>query len=165
MLVDLNYKQIKKGILFPVYGLPSEEIYSKDGLLLYNNKVVDDRNQKGKTLGIRRLQTPHQKYRIEKIYPEFLDIVRTINKLFIDSNGVTFRYQKTRMCDIVSKRIKKKMSRETYTLLSIEGVNSLYKYSIYPYGSNWAQILYLENLPWLLYSLSENELKTFKKKI
>ena len=54
------YKKIheeKMKILYPIYIL-SEEPEEIDGLLLIADQVVDDKNMPGKTLGMRRLQTP-----------------------------------------------------------------------------------------------------------
>lgn len=165
MLVPLTYKQIKRTIKFPVYEIPSEDLYKEDGLLFFNGKVLDDRNQSGKTLGERRLKTPHPKAPLTKAYPEFLDLIKSVHSLFIDSKGVPFRYERTKMCTVESKRIRKKISRETYSIISVEGVNSLYSLSRYPRAEEYAQILMLEKLPWLLYGISEKELKTFRKKI
>ena len=76
MIISLTYKQILKTVKFPVYVLPSEEFYLRDGLLILNEQVVDDRNQSGDTLGKRRLQTPHKVKTLNKTYETFLDIVK-----------------------------------------------------------------------------------------
>ena len=44
-------------IQYPIYII-SEEPEEIDGLLLIGDQVVDDKNMPGKTLGMRRLQTP-----------------------------------------------------------------------------------------------------------
>jgi hypothetical protein len=165
MLVPLNFRQINRTIKFPIYELPSEDIYSSDGLLFLNGKVLDDRNQPGKTLGERRLLTPHQKALLSKSYPTFIDLVQSRHALFIDSSGVPFRYDRNKMCTVESRRIKKKVSKGTYTLLYVDKVNNLYYMSRYPAAEEWAQILYLDQRPWLLYSVSEAELKTFRRVI
>jgi hypothetical protein len=165
MLVPLNFRQINRAIKFPIYELPSEDIYSSDGLLFLNGKVLDDRNQLGKTLGQRRLLTPHQKTLLSKSYQTFIDLVQSRHALFIDSSGVPFRYDRNKMCTVESRRIKKKVSKGTYTLLYVDKVNNLYYVSRYPAAEEWAQILYLDQRPWLLYSVSEAELKTFRRVI
>ena len=50
-----------KKINFPIYVL-SEEPEEIDGLVLIGDQVVDDKNMSGKTIGMRRLQTPMKKY-------------------------------------------------------------------------------------------------------
>lgn len=165
MLVPLNFKQINTAIKFPVHELPSEDIYSSDGLLFINGKVLDDRNQVGNTLGERRLKTSHEKARISKSHTTFVDLIKTPHSFFIDSKGVPFRYERTTLCPIVSRRIKKKLSRGTHTLIFVDKINNLFHLSSYPRAEEWAQVLYLDKFPWLLYSISETELKDFRKRI
>ena len=67
----IGFRSIPK-ITFPVFLLDSENWEEYDGILFLDNKVLDDRNQEGKTLGARRMQTPHKnlqelKYMVE--YP------------------------------------------------------------------------------------------------
>ena len=165
MLVPLNFRQINRAIKFPIYELPSEDIYSSDGLLFLNGKVLDDRNQSGKTLGERRLLTPHQKALLSKSHPTFIDLVQSRHALFIDSSGVPFRYDRNKMCTVESRKIKKKVSRGTYTVIYVDKVNNIYSMSRYPAAEEWAQVLYLDKRPWLLYGVSESELKTFRRVI
>ncbi len=165
MLVPLNFKQINRAVKFPVYEIPSEDLYSSDGLLFINGKVLDDKNQSGKTLGERRLKTSQVKAPLVKSYHSFIDLVKSTHSLFIDSRGVPFRYERGKVCAVESRKIKKKMSRNTYTVLYVEKVNSLFSMSRYPAAEEWAQILYLDKMPWLLYGVSEIELKSFRKTI
>ena len=95
MVISLTYKQILRSIKFPVYSLGTENFYLRDGLLLVNDLVVDDRNQPGDTLGKRRLQTPHKKRRLTGVYEEFLDIVKNKTTVLIDNNGVIFSYERS----------------------------------------------------------------------
>mgnify|MGYP007048733119 CR=1 FL=1 len=92
MVISLTHKQVLKSVLFPVHTLPREEVYWEDGLLLLDNLVVDDRNQKGDTLGKRRLQSPHKLKKLNKTYEEFLDLVRENPTTLIDSNGLVFSF-------------------------------------------------------------------------
>lgn len=165
MLVPLNFKQINRAVKFPVYEIPSEDLYSSDGLLFINGKVLDDKNQSGKTLGERRLKTSQLKAPLVKSYHSFIDLVKSTHSLFIDSRGVPFRYERGKVCTVESRKIKKKMSRNTYTVIYVEKVNSLFSMSRYPAAEEWAQILYLDKMPWLLYGVSEMELKSFRKTI
>lgn len=165
MVVSLTYKQILRSVLFPVYRLQSEDFYYRDGLLLLDELVIDDRNQPGKTLGMRRLQTPHPLKKISKIYPEFIDIVKDHPKYMIDSNGKIFSYEKTEYHPVKCVKIKKKEIKETHTRLWLEKVNFAFIVDSPPYGKEWAQVLYLENRPWLLYDLLEEKQKEVKRKI
>ena len=81
---------------FPIFTIHTDDVVSADGLLWIENKVLDDTNMKGKTLGIRRLQSPMKsiyplKYMIEDI-PSLL-IHR--GKQYIDSAGHYFVKEKT----------------------------------------------------------------------
>jgi len=51
MAPSLQYKQVLKYVEFPVFILPDvDSMYERDGLLLFNERVVDDRNQDYKTI-------------------------------------------------------------------------------------------------------------------
>ena len=50
----ITYKTIGH-IAFPAFPLPSSNWEEQDGLLYLDNKLLDDKNMKGKTLGRRRL--------------------------------------------------------------------------------------------------------------
>ena len=57
-------------IEFPIFVVHTNNIELIDGILFIDNQILDDRNMKGRTLGIRRLQTPMKglyplKYMIE----------------------------------------------------------------------------------------------------
>ena len=45
-------------ITFPVFTIHTDDVVLSDGLLWIENKVLDDTNMKGETLGMRRLQSP-----------------------------------------------------------------------------------------------------------
>ena len=84
---------------------------------------------------------------------------------FIDTRGNAFNYVKTKMLSVVSYRINKKIAKDTYTVLFLKGVNCPFIVPRYPHTEEWAQILEYDGLPWKLYSLSEKQVKTFKRKI
>jgi hypothetical protein len=82
-------------IQFPIFALPSSNWEEQDGLLYIDNRVVDDRNMSGKTLGRRRLQTP-----IKDLLPLRGSIAAPVSlirqtriKTFIDSAGTPFIYK------------------------------------------------------------------------
>lgn len=164
-MVELNYLKICRSIEFPVFPISNEDVYMEDGLLFSNGLVLDDKNQPGNTLGKRRLTTPHEKAKIGKAVIDFIDLVNCKESTFIDNAGVCFYYEKTKFCDIVSYKISKKISMDTHTVIFLKGVNSPYSINYYPYGKDWAQVLLVGRLPWKLFSLSENKLETFKRKI
>ena len=165
MVVSLTYRQVLRRVRFPVYALDTEDFYIRDGLLLVNELVVDDKNQSGSTLGMRRLQTPHKLKRMSKVYNEFLDLVKFPSSVLIDTNGAIFEYTKTKFEKCVSLEIKKKELFDTHTRVWLKGVNFPFILERPPTGKNWAQVLYMDSRPWLLYSLSEEKLESSKRKI
>lgn len=75
-------------IQYPIYII-SEEPEEIDGLLLIGDQVVDDKNMPGKTLGMRRLQTPMQsKYPLRYQLDDEVAMMKHRGKHFIDSNGI-----------------------------------------------------------------------------
>jgi hypothetical protein len=165
MLPVLNYKQVLRNIVFPVYVISSEETSYEDGLLFIGGKIVDDRNQSGDTIGKRRLVSPHPLGKLGKICFTFIEMLDSKSTKFIDTCGRAFEYKKTKMLPVVSYRINKKISRETFTQLFLKGVNCVYTVPRYPTSEEWAQIFVYDNLPWKLYSLSDNKVETFRRKI
>ena len=164
-MVELDYKQILKKVLFPVYALPSDEVSYRDGLLTYNNQVIDDRNQEGKSIGVRRLASPHKLLKLRNSVLNLVGLMNCKYKYFIDSKGLCFQYIKTKMCTVESFEIRKKINRETYTLLILKRVNCPFVVSAYPLGKDWAQVLMFNDLPWKLLGVSEEKLKTSKRKV
>lgn len=150
---------------FPVYSLGTEDFYIRDGLLLVNDLVIDDRNQPGDTLGKRRLQTPHKKRRLSIVYEEFLDIVKQNPSVLIDNNGDIFSYNKTKFEKVKSIRIVRKDLEDTHSRIWLRGVNFAFIVKQPPLAMNWAQVLHLNSRPWLLYGLSEDKLKDSNRKI
>ena len=165
MVISLTYKQILRSIKFPVYSLGTEDFYIRDGLLLVNELVVDDKNQPGNTLGKRRLQTPHKKRKLTIVYEEFLDIVKNKTTVLIDDNGVIFSYERTKFQKIKSIKIVRKDLQNTHSRIWLKGVNFAFIVKEPPLAMNWAQVLYLNSRPWLLYGLSEDKLEDSRRKI
>ena len=116
----LNYDQI----VFPVFTVHTDNVEISDGILWVEDQVLDDRNMKGKTLGIRRLQSPMKsiyplKYMIEDI-PSLL-IHR--GKQYIDSAGHYFVKEKTtklkRFLQSAMQKIKDKLKKVLSKIASL----------------------------------------------
>lgn len=164
MVITLkNYKKIR----FPVYKIDSFNYERVDGLLFIDNKLVDDKNMKGETLGVRRIQTPHTDlYVLNKKIDTLIGILKQDSKTFIDSNGVPFIYEKTKFCKLKYHRIHKIELKESQSLLWLKGINFPMHIPRPPaYAMKWAGLLYYENLPWLLYEYSEDKKKDRRKKV
>ena len=102
----IGFRSIPK-ITFPVFLLDSENWEEYDGLLFLDNKVLDDRNQSGKTLGARRMQTPHRNLHMLKHMVEYPNgLLKQRTKYFIDNSGRPFIYEKTTMLPLKYLKIK-----------------------------------------------------------
>ncbi len=164
-MVELTYKQICRQVAFPVFVMPSDELYYEDGLLTYNDKVIDDRNQEGDTLGVRRLKSPHKLYKLGKTVIDFIGLINCNELKFIDSKGRVFIYVKTKMCPVKSFKINRAVSKGFYTVLWFKRINFPFTIDQYPLGKEWGQIIMLDGLPWKLFSVSESPLQDFARKI
>jgi hypothetical protein len=166
MISILTYRTILTKVRFPVYAvLGLDDSWIEDGLVFHNGLVLDDRNQPFDTIGLRRLHTPHKKKQITKVYFDFIELLDAKPTQFIDTNGVLFEYEKTVFCDVQSYKINKKFAKDTHTILFCKGINNPYVLKRYPHAEEWAQILCYGSLPWKLYSLSQDKIDTFKRKI
>jgi len=165
MLPNVTYKNLKN-VSFPVYVLPSDEVDFIDGLLLFENKVIDDRNMPGDTLGKRRLQTPHKLLRFKKLCPNLAAMLASKGTNFIDTRGNAFRYNKTKYVSLKCKKIKKVQRKEVASILWAVGVDTPFAIPRPPpAGNTWVSILYFGDYPWQLYEYSETKLPDRRKKI
>lgn len=162
----ITYKTLSK-VTFPIYILPSNNWYERDGLLYIDRRIVDDRNMSGDTLGIRRIQTPHKNLMpIRGSLGSITGILKQTSKTFIDSKGIPFIYEKTRTCSLRYYKIKKVEQKTTASVLWLKGINFPFKVPRPPTSiTKWAGILHLGEHPWILYEYSEEKLPNTRRKV
>ena len=162
----ITYKHLNK-IKFPVYGLDSDNWYTSDGLLFLDNQVLDDKNMPGDSLGKRRLQTSDPRLRkLTRQIESIQGIIKQKKLFFIDSNGVPFIYEKTLMCPLRYKKIKKVSKHTTHALIWIEGTPAPFQVPRPPEdGFIWAGILFFKNFPYILYEYAETRKSDTRRKI
>jgi len=162
----IGFRSIPK-ITFPVFLLDSENWEEYDGILFLDNKVLDDRNQSGKTLGARRMQTPNKNLHILKHMVEYPNgLLKQRTKYFIDNSGRPFIYEKTTMLPLKYLKISKVELKDSATLIRVKGHNSPFTVPRPPeVGYTWAGILHVQGLPWMLYEYSETKLKDTRRKV
>ena len=162
----ITYRDIER-IHFPVFNLPNGNWQLLDGLLFLDDLILDDKNMRGDTLGKRRLQTPHENlFNLKKSLNTHIGLIKSRDKHFIDSKGTPFIYEKTKMCPIKYHSIRKVERREIGSVLFLNGIHT--KFIIPrppPSDCNWAGVLYIYNMPWMLYSYSTERLKNSRKKV
>lgn len=147
------FKDVKT-IRFPVYPLPSRDWYRQDGVLFINDgKVLDDTNMPGESLGVRRLQCGRTDLlNLRRAYPDFLSMLQSKNRVFIDSNGKPFIYVRTINAPLIHHRIKKLTPKDTVTVVQLEKITSFFSIARPPYGdARYARVLYYKGYPWLIY--------------
>ena len=166
-MIVLTYRDESK-ISFPVFQLPTDNVEKLDGLVFLDGQVLDDRNQKGKSLGIRRIQSP-----LKELYP----LKKSINglnglaqqmgsKTYIDSKGVIFIYEKSVMCTLKYHKITKVDRKDIASSIYLKGIQSAFQVARPPAPDmEYAGVLYFHGLPWKLYEFSEAKKQNTKKKI
>lgn len=160
---EITFKQLKK-VVFPIYRIPFDDIYEMDGLVKVGGFLLDDRNQIGTTIGIRRLQSPHKLLRLNFIVRDVSELLLSKKRLFIDTKGFIFIYRKTRRLTVIPHKILKISHKDTYSVLTISGVYFPILVNIPPpEGFMWINIVYFGKIPSLPYNYSATNCKPFKR--
>ncbi len=162
----VNYKHLEL-INFPIFGLPSDDVYDSDGMLMYEGLVIDDKNQIGGTLGARRLQSPQPLLKIQKYYSDLSMLLSAKNqRVFIDNLGYFFVYERTKFTKIKYHKILNVIERDVATILKVHDVSfPIIVKRPPPTGRSWVGILYLNNRPWLPYDYSVGYCASKRRKI
>ena len=162
----VQYKTVNK-IRFPVYTIESGNWSKSDGILFLDEKILDDKNMPGDTLGIRRAQTPYKNlYRLNKQIDDLRGILKSHCKHFIDSNGIPFIYEKTQFCKLKYYRIRNVVRRDSCSLLYLYGVKSPFVIPRPPpEDMMYAGLLHFHGLPWILYEYAVESKKETRKKV
>lgn len=164
------YKQFKdiKGIKFPIYTLPSSDWYRQDGVLFINDgKVLDDTNMPGKTLGIRRLQCGRTDLcRLKNAYTDLSDMLKSKHKIFIDSSGIPFIYNKTYNSPLIHHSVKKIEPKEDHSIVWLNNIPYPMNIPRPPYGdARYARILYYKGYPWIIYDFTVDKGKDSYRRV
>tara|TARA_E500000318_G_scaffold104080_1_gene109740 strand:- start:424 stop:903 length:480 start_codon:yes stop_codon:yes gene_type:complete len=154
-------------IQFPIFPVHTDEITLVDGILWIENQVLDDKNMKGKTLGIRRLQSPMKSiYPVKYMIKDIRSYLDHQGKFYIDNTGYFFRKDKTKKATLKYHKI---LRVDLKTIASVLWV----KDCPFPFtldrplrdDQTWAGILYRDSIPWLLYDTSTEKKKNSWRKI
>lgn len=162
----VNYKNIKN-IEYPAFLLPNDNIYSIDGLMYIDDRLLDDRNMPGRTIGQRRLQSPMDNFfRLNRYVDSIQGIIKQNKRYFIDNLGRPFIYEKTKFCRLKYHKIKRVERKDTASVVYLKGVPTPFTVPRPPDPSMlYAGILYLNLTPWVLYEFSEEYKKETRKKV
>jgi len=156
-----------KLIQFPAFLLKSGNWDMQDGLLFCDGKLLDDTNQEGATLGARRMQTHFKdKYELKNAVTAANGILKQKTPYFIDNKGKTFIYEKTRYLSLKYHKITKVVRKNVASLVWVKGHNAAFTVARPPDANmQWAGILHLHGVPWMLYEYSETKLKDTRRKV
>ena len=162
----ITYKTIGH-IAFPAFPLPSSDWEEQDGLLYLDNKLLDDKNMKGKTLGRRRLQTPFKElFPLKAAVTDKTGLLKHTKNIFIDNNGIPFMYEKTRSASLKYHKIRKVERKNSASILWLKGINFPFKIPRPPsVDTTWTGVLYLSGIPWILYEYSEFQKSDTRRKV
>ena len=166
-LVNTKSYMVNFNLVFPVYVLNSDNVWAQDGIVFIDEKVLDDLNQTGDTIGQRRLKTP-----LKNLFPlkfQIADIVGLIKhrgKNYIDSTGKYYHYEKTTFTKLVCHKIRKVEDNEESSTVWLKDIHFSFTEKRPPKSTeSWAQVLYLNGLPWKIYNFLEQEQKQTRRKI
>ena len=165
-----NIREIAK-LQFPLYVIHSENWDEQDGILYLDGRILDDKNKKGSSIGIRRLQSGRPyKSLVPLKNPLFFiaDLVKAKKHIFVSSCGTPFIYEKEKFQKIKCHLIKKFEYRGTFTFLWLHGLTVPIEIPRPPSDIqfiSWARILYIGEHPWTLYEFSKAEIKNARIKV
>lgn len=147
--------------------MPSDNWYSVDGLLYVDEKLVDDKNMSGDTLGKRRLQTYFRELLpLPRAADNITAMVKQPGGPYIDTTGKCFIYEKTKFGKIRYHKIKDIDYRGNLCVLRVRGIKSAFTIPRPPKpGFTWVGILYLNGLPWILYEYAKKGLPSMRRKV
>lgn len=157
------YRTIKtiQKVKFPVYSLPSNNFDVIDGIAFVDGSALDDRNMRGETIGIRRLQSKRKDlYKLRTPLFNLGDLIGSKKNHFISSCGKMFTYEKTGFQKIKYLPIQKFELRNTFSFVYASGISIPFEIPRPPADYDtvpWVRILYYENFPWMVYGFSKKQ--------
>jgi len=162
----ITYRTINK-VRFPVFRLGSSNWDEQDGLLFIENKLLDDKNMPGDSLGKRRLQTPFKDlYYLRYSIDNLIGIIKQTQNAFIDSEGMPFIYEKSISCPLQYYKIRKIEQKTRASVLWVKGINFPFTIPRPPDPDmSWAGVLHMKSIPWMLYEYSENKKSDTRRKV
>jgi hypothetical protein len=167
-------------IQFPVFRLGTEKPQELDGVVYYHRtlkdgtggdviKIVDDRNQEGNTLSLRRLRVLADGGNLKAIHVAIFflgDLIKLANSRtwFIDNTGKYFIYTKSRSCKLVFKPIDKHLPITGGHIIVVKGVETRFKTLYAPNGAKFAGLLEV-GTGYILYGLYDLKPKDTTRRI
>jgi hypothetical protein len=154
-------------INFPIYVVGTEDTKTEDGVVFADNKVLDDTNMSGDTLGARRLQTSLPNlYPLRYMIKSLSGLVMHRGYMYIDSLGELFSYTKQNFFPLIYHKILNVEKKDIVSLLWLKDINFPIEVERPPEVEYmWAGIIYKNTLPWFFYEYSTEWKKDTRRKI
>lgn len=158
-------------IKFPIYAITSSylKIWEEFGVLYIRttkDKVLDNKNIQGSTLGSRRAKISEDSlYKLRGTIFSVPQLLNSKYKTYIDTNGLVFKYNKHSFVPLVYHKVKKVIKKEDGCIVSFKDTTYMAKM---PYRDairiKYAGILHTQ-LGDILYEYTEEKKKNTRKKI
>ncbi len=154
-------------IKFPIWVINSDNIWEQDGIIFIDDKVLDDRNQKGDTVGKRRLQTPLKNlFNLKFQIDDYIGLIKHRGKNYVDSGGKHIYYEKTKYTPLKCHKIMRVEDHLLSSTVWLKDITFSFKVKRPPTSrKSWAQVLYLNGLPWLIYDYLEQKVEDTRRKV
>lgn len=161
-----TYRDFHK-IKFPVYVLPSDNWWYQDRVLFLDNRVVDEKNMPGATLGVRRLQCGRSDLLpLKKALLDVSDLIHCKTKNFIDSSGTPFTYVKEYSSLLKCYRIKRIDRKETASILWLYDWPTPITIPRPPLNNpEYVRLLHVNGAPWIVYDYVRCQVKDTYRRI
>lgn len=163
--IGIYRPQQEEGIVFLLWHT------TEDGVDNFNLKIVDDTNIDKPSLAQRRLQLLKLGEPVKKISKAvfFLgDLIKLADSRtwFIDSNGIVFKYTKTKFIKLQFKKIKAIIQIKTGgAIIELEGIHTRFKTLYTPSNTVRYGGVLVDSMGYILYGLYTEKLKDTVRKI
>ena len=122
--IDIKWPIYKIGVHDNMYNEMGVDYIKHSGKI----SILDNKNLKGDSLGIRRLAIPRNEiYNLKRVIFMFSELLADIGSTYIDSNGNIFKYKKSKFVPLVWKLVKNSELLKTITLLRVEGIPHIFE--------------------------------------
>lgn len=162
----ITWKDFQK-LQFPLYLLGSDNWYEADNVLFLDNRVLDEKNMPGKTLGIRRIQSRRRDiYPLKKAVLNIADLISCKTKYFIDNLGNPFIYMKTYNSKLKCYRIRKIERKEVASIIWLYNCATPFTIPRPPLNNfEYVRVLHYKGEPWMLYDYVRSPTKDTYRRV
>lgn len=164
-------------ITFPVFQLEKTKPIVNENLVYYHDiykdklVIVDDTTIPLDTLGKRRLQLVQKEiplYKLNNAIYFIADLIKLTkgNQWYIDNSGTIFEYKKSKIVPLIFKEIKQIIPIKTGgAIVEVLGIPQRFKTMYLPEQVEYAGLLQISKVEYILYGLYKEKHKDTRRKI